>query len=222
MILRWQDESDSVYGDRWIILIAYIIGLSIGVHLLNLLCIPAIVLVFYYQKYHAISFKGVAAAIVISGLLIVFILFVYIPGIADMGGWFELLFVNVFGLPFHTGLIVFLALTFLVLVGAIYRFRKRMLHTSLWCLLMLTVGYTTYAVILIRANANTPLNENAPDNVFTLKSYLNREQYESAPLLYGKTYASEPEYVPEGDYYRVKTTKGSAVYRPDKEMVNIK
>lgn len=107
MILRWQDESDSVYGDRWIILIAYIIGLSIGVHLLNLLCIPAIVLVFYYQKYHAISFKGVAAAIVISGLLIVFILFVYIPGIADMGGWFELLFVNVFGLPFHTGLIVF-------------------------------------------------------------------------------------------------------------------
>lgn len=217
MILRWQDESDSVYGDRWIILIAYIIGLSIGVHLLNLLCIPAIVLVFYYQKYHAISFKGVAAAIVISGLLIVFILFVYIPGIADMGGWFELLFVNVFGLPFHTGLIVFLALTFLVLVGAIYRFRKRMLHTSLWCLLMLTVGYTTYAVILIRANANTPLNENAPDNIFTLKSYLNREQYESAPLLYGKTYASEPEYVPEGDYYRVKTTKGSAVYRPDKE-----
>ena len=217
MILRWQDESDSVYGDRWIILIAYIIGLSIGVHLLNLLCIPAIVLVFYYQKYHAISFKGVAAAIVISGLLIVFILFVYIPGIADMGGWFELLFVNVFGLPFHTGLIVFLTLTFLVLVGAIYRFRKRMLHTSLWCLLMLTVGYTTYAVILIRANANTPLNENAPDNIFTLKSYLNREQYESAPLLYGKTYASDPEYVPEGDYYRVKTTKGSAVYRPDKE-----
>ena len=217
MILRWQDESDSVYGDRWIILIAYIIGLSIGVHLLNLLCIPAIVLVFYYQKYHAISFKGVAAAIVISGLLIVFILFVYIPGIADMGGWFELLFVNVFGLPFHMGLIVFLALTFLVLVGAIYRFQKRMLHTSLWCLLMLTVGYTTYAVILIRANANTPLNENAPDNIFTLKSYLNREQYESAPLLYGKTYASDPEYVPEGDYYRVKTTKGSAVYRPDKE-----
>ncbi len=82
---------------------------------------------------------------------------------------------------------------------------------------MLTVGYTTYAVILIRANANTPLNENAPDNIFTLKSYLNREQYESAPCLYGKTYASEPEYVPEGDYYRVKTKKGGAVYRQDKE-----
>mgnify|MGYP002909018874 CR=1 FL=1 len=145
-------------------------------------------------------------------ILILFILFIYIPGMADMGGWFELLFVNVFGLSFHTGLISFLALTFFVLVGAIYRFRKRILHTSLWCLLMLTVGYTTYAVILIRANANTPLNENAPDNIFTLKSYLNREQYESAPLLYGKTYASEPEYVPEGDYYRVKTTKGSAVY----------
>ena len=77
---------------------------------------------------------------------------------------------------------------------------------------MLTIGYTTYAVILIRANANTPLNENAPDHIFTLKSYLNREQYESAPLLYGRTYASEPEYVPDRDYYKVKTKKGSAIY----------
>lgn len=217
MILRWQDESDSVCGDRWIILIAYIIGLSIGVHLLNLLCIPAIVLVFYYQKYQTISLKGVIGAIALSGLLIVLILFVYIPGMGDMGGWFELLFVNVLGFPFQSGLIAFLALLVFLLIAAIYRFRKRIIHTTLWCVLALTMGYTTYAVILIRASANTPLNENAPDNIFTLKSYLNREQYESAPLLYGRTYASEPEYVPEGDYYKVKTKKGSAVYRPDKE-----
>lgn len=217
MILRWQDESDTVSGDRWIILIAYIIGLSIGVHLLNLLCIPAIVLVFYYRKYQSVSLKGVFYAVALSGLIIALILFVYIPGVADMGGWFELLFVNVFGLPFQSGLITFLVLTFLLLIGAIYRFRKRVVHTALWCLLMLTVGYTTYAVILIRANANTPLNENAPDNIFTLKSYLNREQYESAPLMYGKTYASEPEYVPEGDYYKLKTKKGGAIYRMDKE-----
>ncbi len=217
MILRWQDEADSISGDRWIILIAYIIGLSIGVHLLNLLCIPAIVLVFYYQKYQAISLKGVIGTIALSGLLIVLILFVYIPGIADMGGWFELFFVNVLGFPFQTGLIIFLTLVLFLLIGAIYRFKKRIVHTGLWCLLMLTIGYTTYAVILIRANANTPLNENAPDHIFTLKSYLNREQYESAPLLYGRTYASEPEYVPEGDYYKVKTEKGSAIYRQDKE-----
>lgn len=217
LILRWQDESDSIFGDRWIILIAYIIGLSIGVHLLNLLCIPAIVLVFYYQKYSSISLKGIIAAIALSGLLIVFILFVYIPGVADIGGCFELLFTNVLGFPFQSGLIVFVILLFLGLAGAIYRFRRRILQTSLWCLLMLTVGYTTYAVILIRANANTPLNENAPDNIFTLKSYLNREQYESAPLFYGKTYASDPEYVAEDDYYKVKTKKGRAVYRPDKE-----
>lgn len=217
LILRWQDESDSIFGDRWIILIAYIIGLSIGVHLLNLLCIPAIVLVFYYQKYTSISLKGIIAAIALSGLLIVFILFVYIPGLADIGGCFELLFINVLGFPFQSGLIVFVILLFLGLAGAIYRFRRRILQTSLWCLLMLTVGYTTYAVILIRANANTPLNENAPDNIFTLKSYLNREQYESAPLFYGKTYASDPEYVAENDYYKVKTKKGRAVYRPDKE-----
>ena len=217
MILRWQDESDTVYGDRWIILIAYIIGLSIGVHLLNLLCIPAIVLVFYYQKYRTISLKGAIAAIALSGLLIVLILFVYIPGMADIGGWFELLFVNALGFPFQTGLIGFLAITFFLLIAGIYRFKKRLINTALWCILMLTVGYTTYAVILIRANANTPLNENAPDNIFALKSYLNREQYESAPLLYGKTYASEPEYVPEGDYYKVKMKTGGAVYRPNRE-----
>lgn len=207
MILRWQDEADSISGDRWIILIAYIIGLSIGVHLLNLLCIPAIVLVFYYRKYQAVSLKGVIGTIALSGLLIVLILFVYIPGMADMGGWFELFFVNVLGFPFQTGLIIFLTLVLSLLIGAIYRFRKRIVHTGLWCLLMLTIGYTTYAVILIRANANTPLNENAPGHIFTLKSYLNREQYESAPLLYGRTYASEPEYVPERDYYKVKTKK---------------
>ncbi|KAB6278924.1 glycosyltransferase family 117 protein, partial [Bacteroides xylanisolvens] len=217
MILRWQDEADSISGDRWIILIAYIIGLSIGVHLLNLLCIPAIVLVFYYRKYQAVSLKGVIGTIALSGLLIVLILFVYIPGMADMGGWFELFFVNVLGFPFQTGLIIFLTLVLSLLIGAIYRFRKRIVHTGLWCLLMLTIGYTTYAVILIRANANTPLNENAPGHIFTLKSYLNREQYESAPLLYGRTYASEPEYVPERDYYKVKTKKGSAIYRQDKE-----
>ena len=148
MILRWQDEADSISGDRWIILIAYIIGLSIGVHLLNLLCIPAIVLVFYYRKYQAVSLKGVIGTIALSGLLIVLILFVYIPGMADMGGWFELFFVNVLGFPFQTGLIIFLTLVLSLLIGAIYRFRKRIVHTGLWCLLMLTIGYTTYAVIL--------------------------------------------------------------------------
>lgn len=217
MILRWQDESDSIRGDRWIILIAYIIGLSIGVHLLNLLCIPAIVLVFYYRKYSVVPLKGVIGAIALSMLLIVFILFVYIPGMAEVGGWFELFFVNVLGCPFHSGLITFLVLFALSLTGAIYRFRKRIVHTTLWCLLMLSVGYTSYAVILIRANANTPLNENAPDNIFTLKSYLNREQYESTPLFYGKSYVSEPEYVAEGDYYKVKIEEGAPVYRPDKE-----
>lgn len=218
MILRWQDEADSVSGDRWIILIAYIIGLSIGVHLLNLLCIPAIVLVFCYRKYREISFKGVVGAVALSGLLIVFILFIYIPGMAEVAGWFELFFVNVLRLPFQSGLITFMVLAFCLLIAALWRFRKRAVHTALWCLLMLTVGYSSYAVILIRANANPPLNENAPDNIFSLKSYLNREQYGDAPLLYGRTYASEPEYVPAtGDYYKIKTKKGGPVYRKDRE-----
>lgn len=217
MILRWQDESESVSSDRWIILIAYIIGLSIGVHLLNLLCIPAIVLVFYYQKYHLVSIKGVIVAIALSGGIIAFILFIYIPGLAEIGGWFELLFTNILGCPFQSGLIVLVALVLMALIGAIYRFRKRIVRTALWCLFMLTIGYTTYAVILIRANANTPLNENAPDNIFTLKGYLNRDQYGTIPLLYGKSYASEPEYIAEGEYYKVKMKKDGKVYRPDKE-----
>lgn len=218
MILRWQDEANTVQGDRWLVLIAYIIGLSIGVHLLNLLCIPAIVLVFYYQKKQIPSLKGTIGAILLSALLIVFILFLYIPGMTEIGGWFELLFVNVMGCAFHSGLISFILLTLLLLIFGIYKFRKkRILHTSLWCMLMLTMGYTSYAVILIRSNANTPLNENAPDNIFTLKSYLNRDQYESVPLLYGKSYASEPEYIPDGEYYRLRMKKGNAIYRPDKE-----
>lgn len=217
LILRWQDDSDSIYGDRWIILIAYIIGLSIGVHLLNLLCIPAIVLVFYYHKCTTISLKGTLGAIALSGLLIVFILFVYIPGMAEVGGWFELLFTNKLGFPFHTGLIIFLAFLLLLLTGGIYKCKKRAVQTTLWCVLMLTIGYTTYAVIIIRANANTPLNENAPDNIFSLKSYLNREQYESAPLLFGRSFASKPEYIVDGEYYKAKTKKGSAIYRSDKE-----
>ena len=126
------------------------------------------------------------------------------------------------GITLPVRLIVFLGLVLFLLIGAIYRFRKRIVNTGLWCLLMLTIGYTTYAVILIRANANTPLNENAPDTIFTLKSYLNREQYEGAPLLYGRTYASEPEYVPEGDYYKVKTEKGSAIYRRIRKKASIK
>ncbi len=218
LMLRWQDEAETNDGDRWIILIAYIIGLSIGVHLLNLLSIPAMVFIFYYQKQKSVSLKGTITAIVVSGLLIGFILFIYIPGMTDIGGWFELLFVNTFGFPFHTGLLVALISILILLIGGIYRFKRRLINTTLWCILMLTVGYSTYGVILIRSTANTPLNENAPDNIFSLRSYLNREQYESAPLFYGRTYASKPEYTPEGDYYKIKTKQGSAVYRPDKNL----
>lgn len=217
MILRWKDESDSIHGDRWLILIAYIIGLSIGVHLLNLLCIPAIVLVFYYQKSRTISIKGVIGTISLSAFLILFILFIYIPGMVEIGGWFELFFVNVLRGPFHSGLIIFLSLVILLLSGAIYRFKKRVTQTTLWCLLMLSIGYSCYAVILIRSNANPPLNENAPDNIFTLKSYLSREQYGNTPFIYGKSYASEPEFVLNGNYYNVRTRKGEAVYRCNKE-----
>ncbi|MDR0892387.1 MAG: DUF2723 domain-containing protein [Mediterranea sp.] len=217
LILRWQDEADTVQSDRWIVLIAYIIGLSIGVHLLNLLCIPAITLVFVYRKHPVLSRLQVVGVLALSGLMIVFILFVYMPGMVQLGGWMELLFVNVLGCPFGMGLILFLALFFVGIGWGVWRARRRWLRTALCCLFMLTVGYGTYGVILLRSSANPPLNENAPDNIFTLKSYLARDQYESAPLLYGRSYASQLEYMEDGDYYKLKVRQGAPVYRPDKQ-----
>ncbi|MDR0938461.1 MAG: DUF2723 domain-containing protein [Mediterranea sp.] len=215
LILRWRDEADQVTGDRWLVLIAYIIGLSLGVHLLNLLCIPAITLVFFYRKYPSLSAVKALGAVALSGLIVVGINFVYMPGMTMVGGWFELLFINVLGFPFHTGLIVFVALFLGALAVGIWRCGRRWARVAFCCLFMLTVGYGTYGVILIRSAANPPLNEDAPDNIFALRSYLNREQYESAPLLYGRSYASQPEYVEAGDHYRLKVERGVAVYSPD-------
>ena len=215
LILKWEDEADSPRSDRWIILIAYLIGLSIGVHLLNLLCIPSIILVCYYKKAKKPNVKGTILMLILSALLIAVVLFGIVPGVAKIGGWFELLFTNVLGMPFNTGLIVYISLLAISLAVALWRAKKRWLHTSLLCLTMMLIGYSSYAVIFIRSAANPMMDENSPDNIFALGSYLGREQYGDKPLLYGPTYCSEPEITidSKGKLMYATSEKGS-IYRP--------
>ena len=274
LILKWENRAHEPHSDRWLILIAYLTGLSIGVHLLNLLCIPAIVLVYYYKKNPNANLKGSLIALVGSMILVAAVLYGIVPGIVKVGGWFELFFVNSLGFSFNTGLIVYIIvlaasliwgvyesftvrsqkrmnLSFLltvallgipfyghgwssILIGLLvlavlgaylfmnlpekYRVSARTLNTSLLAMMMIVVGYSSYAVIVIRSSANTPMDQNSPEDIFTLGEYLGREQYGTRPLFYGQTYASKPalKQVDGGCVYDV--TEGAPVYqRKEKE-----
>ena len=258
VILKWEESDGSPAGDRWLILIAYLTGLSIGVHILNLLCIPAVVLVIYYKRYPMANWKGSFLALFLSFALVAMVLYGIVPGMLKMAGWFELLFVNVFGAPFHVGLILYLLLLFAILVAgvvatvkglgknsvvAIFTFAFALLgipfyghevlvsvvvgvimlvavffaakrfiaslrafNTIFLCAIMIVVGYSSYAVVVIRSIANTPMEQVNADNIFSLASYINREQYGSRPLLYGPGFDSELKVDEEtGDYMYKKT-----------------
>ena len=214
LILKWESEMDKPGSTRWIVLIAYITGLSIGVHLLCLLCLPAMSLVVYFRRAKRVTWMGMLKALIAGGLLIGVILFSLIPGVVKLGGWFELLFTNVLGCPYNTGLICYILLLTGTIVIAYYKVKQRIVKLSLACLLMMLIGYSSYGVIFIRANAQTPMCENAPDNIFSLGSYLNREQYGKTPLFYGPAYCSEIDRVAEGEYLVPRQKEGKAVYRP--------
>ena len=214
MILKWSDEADSPYGNRWIVLIAYITGLSIGVHLLCLLCLPAMSFVVYFRRTKQVTRMGMLKALIAGSLLVAVILFGLIPGVVKLGGWFELLFTNVLGCPYNTGLLCYIVLLTGTIVIAYYKVKRRIVRLSFACLLMMLIGYSSYGVIFIRANAQTPMCENAPDNIFSLGSYLNREQYGKTPLFYGPAYCSEIDRVEEGEYLVPRQKEGKAVYRP--------
>ena len=210
LILKWEDQSE----DRWIILIAYITGLSIGVHLLCLLCLPAMSFVVYFHQAKHITWMGILKTLAAGSLLVGMILYGLIPGVVNIGGWFELLFTNMLGCPYNTGLICYIVLLTGTLVLTYYKVKQHILKLSLACLLMILAGYSSYGVIFIRANAQTPMCENAPDNIFSLGSYLNREQYGKTPLFYGPAYCSEIDCVAEGEYLVPRQKEGKAVYRP--------
>ncbi len=290
LILKWEDHADEPHSDRWLVLIAYMTGLSIGVHLLNLLCIPAIVLVYYYKKVPQANLKGSLLALIVSFLVVVAVLYGVVPGIITVGGWFELFFVNTLGCPFNTGEIVYIIclvasviwgiyetynasdknrkrqnIAFLlgfgmlgipfygygwsaVLCGIVvlailwfalsYKRKKevvsgtddvtgiskkkmqtvplisaRVKNTALLCMLMLMIGYSSYALIVIRSSANPPMDQNSPEDIFTLGNYLSRDQYGDRPLFYGQAYTSQVALQQDGGYCKPVMSEGAPVYQ---------
>jgi len=221
-ILKWENESEDKYANRWLILIAYLMGLSIGVHLLNLLAIPAIVFVYYFKKYK-VTKKGVFYALVVSGVLLGSIMYILIPGVVKVASWFDLLFVNGFGLPYNSGLIFYI----IVLIGLItwglhytQRKKKVVYNTILLGITVILIGYSSYGLIVIRSSANPPMDQNNPDNVFDLLYYLNREQYGDRPLIYGQTFdapmvknkQTKPVYVKKNGRYEIVDYKMEVEY----------
>ncbi|HAH25291.1 MAG TPA: DUF2723 domain-containing protein, partial [Prolixibacteraceae bacterium] len=189
---RWEREADERGSSRWIVLIFFLIGLSIGAHLLNLLVIPSVGLIIYFKKYKY-SFKGLATAILISGTGIIVLLQVFIPGILDLSKNLELFFVNELHLPIHSGLVSYVVLLIgSISAGITYSHRRQMpnLNLALLCLTFLLIGYTSYVATIIRASANVPVNQGDPDTTFSLLDYLNREQYGTRPILYGANFGS--------------------------------
>ena len=290
LILKWEDHADEPHSDRWLVLIAYMTGLSIGVHLLNLLCIPAIVLVYYYKKVPHANLKGSLMALFLSFLVVVAVLYGVVPGIITVGGWFELFFVNTLGCPFNTGEIVYIiclvasviwgiyetynaseknekkqniafvlgfgmlgipffgygwsaVITGIIILAILwfvlnYKRKKevvtgvdqatgiekkkmqllplisaRIKNTALLCMLMLMIGYSSYALIVIRSSANPPMDQNSPEDIFTLGSYLSRDQYGDRPLLYGQAYTSQVALEVDGNMCKPVMQEGAPVYQ---------
>jgi len=222
-ILKWENVADEPHSNRWLILIAYLMGLSIGVHLLNLLAIPAIVMVYYYRNYE-VTRKNTIKALALSAVILLSILYVIIPGVVKVASWFELLFVNEFGLPFNTGVLVYAILLIAVLVFGIYYTyvnNKAILNTIFTGIAVIIFGYSSFALIVIRSSANPTMDQNSPEDVFSLMSYLNREQYGDRPLFSGQYYNSpldrqamkgdkgKPVYIKKGSRYEIVD------YRPD-------
>ncbi len=191
-ILKWENVADEKYANRWLILIAYLMGLSIGVHLLNLLAIPAIVLVYYFKKYE-VNRNGLLKALGVSVILLLGILYGIIPYLVKIASWFELMFVNGMGAPYNTGVAVYIALLFGGLIYGIYYSQKKnkvILNTIILGITVIIVGYSSFAMIVIRSSADPTMDQNSPDDVFALQGYLNREQYGDRPLFVGQYYNS--------------------------------
>lgn len=191
-ILKWENVADEPRANRWLILIAYLTGLGIGVHLLNLLTIPPIVLIYYFRKYPVTKW-GVVKALCAAAAILVAIMFIIIPGTVELGAWFDRLFVNGFGMPFNSGITVYIFLLFALLGWGVYYTHKKgkvLANTLVLCVSVILLGYGSYASVIIRSSANPPMNSNAPDNPYGLLSLLNRDQYGARPLLKGYNYSA--------------------------------
>lgn len=223
-MLKWDVMDDEAKANRWLILLFYMIGLSIGVHLLNLVTMPALGLIYYFKKFKTTTW-GVIATLLISGFMIIFINDIIIPGLPSIAANFEIFFVNSLHLPFGTGVIVFSLIFIGGLVYTIYltqKHKRPLLNTFLLAFAFILIGYASYAIIVIRSNYNPPIDENDPSDVMSFVSYLKREQYGSRPLLYGQYFTAQPigyeegapEYRKGKDRYEVKSRKFSYKYDP--------
>jgi MFS family permease len=228
--LKWEVVEDEAEANRWLILIAYIVGLSIGIHLLNLVTVPALALLYYFKKYPNPTYKGGFAALLVGLVILGIINSGIIPGIPSMAFQFELLFVNTFGMGYGTGVIVFLILFLGAIVyGILYSIKKEKvtLNVSLLALVFILIGYMSYNVAMIRSTYNPPINENDPSNILNYLKYLKREQYGERSLLYGPTYVAQVESVDKGapvykmkdGKYEVYDHKQKVVYSKDGQML---
>lgn len=228
-ILKWENVAGQKHSSRWIILIAYLMGLSIGVHLLNLLAIPAIVLVYYFKKY-PFSKKGVVYALLISLGILGGMMYILIPGVIKLAASFELFFVNSLGLPFNSGVVIYLLLLIsAVIYGLYYTYKhgKAVWNTIILAFAVILIGYSSFAMVVIRSWVDPPINENNPDNVFSLLYYLNREQYGDRPLLYGQCYSApvrkykegKPTYTQLNGRYEVTSHKVEVEFDPAFNMI---
>ncbi len=214
-ILKWDDKADEAHSARWLIFIAFMMGLSIGVHLLNLLAIPAIAFVYYFRKYEKTNYKGMIVTFIVSIILLGIIMNGIIPWIVNLAGYFELFFVNSMGLPFNVGTILY----FLVVIGGIAlgirysrKNSKTLLNTALWGLTFILIGYSSFFLLIIRSNANTPIDENNPEDAISLLSYLKREQYGDWPISHGQYFNAPVVDRKDGNpVYRKDTEKGKYV-----------
>ena len=226
---RWYNEADQPHSSRWIILICFLMGLSIGVHLLNLLSIPAIVFLYFYRirENGSYSFKELCGIFILSCLILAAILFGIIPFLPKAAAYTDLLFVNVFGLPFNSGAITFMLVLFLTLFWGLFKSLKHgkvVVNTVLLCVTTIIIGFSLYATVIIRSNADTPMNENKPDNPFTLMSYLARDQYPKGPIVYGEFYGADYDIVDKDYWTRMgdRYVKGSSIdvrYTPESKMI---
>ncbi|HEX6225028.1 MAG TPA: DUF2723 domain-containing protein [Chryseolinea sp.] len=228
-MLKWDVIEDESKANRWLLLIFYMMGLSIGIHLLNLVTIPALALIYYFKKYTPTTW-GVVATLLISLLIIFFINDLIIPGLPTIASHFEVYFVNSLRLPFGSGVITFSAILLGVLVwGIIYsqKHKKVVLNTFLTATAFILIGYSSYTMVVIRSSYNPPINENDPSDVMSFVSYLKREQYGSRPLLYGPYFTSQPIGIKDGpptykkgkDRYEVKDRKFEYEYEPGSQTI---
>lgn len=219
-ILKWEQVADSPKSQRWIVFIAFLIGLSIGVHLLNLLCVPAIVYVVYFKKAKKVNFKGFLLAGIISLVLLWFLNMFLVPQVVNLAGKMELFFVNTLNAPFNVGTIVYFAiLVGLIIWGLIYTTRKNkvIFNTIILCFMFIMIGYSSFFMLVIRANTNTPINENEPKDAVSLLAYINRDQYGSWPLLYGPYYNAPVSDAKDGRPVYVKDKEARKYVITDKQ-----